>query len=300
MKFDLAISYTWIYDIEFTQLIEKMFQANGLSTFVINRTNIDEITKYVREKKIIFTAYLDRASDEDSNFSELGELLTKSSCKIINEYENVAQSTDKSIVQSKLIDAGLKIPKTIIIPPFDKQPELNIPPKKLEQLGKPFVIKPAYYSGGSDGVIKNGLTLNDVQSARMKNKDDNYLIQEKIYPDIINNHRAWFRVLWVFGKVIPLLWDDDTLIYSELDVQEEHPEIYNEIIEQMKIIYGVAKLEYFSSEFALTKNGELFLIDYVNDQCDMRLKSKHPDGVPNKIVKEFISEMIQFVKSLQK
>lgn len=300
MKFDLAISYTWVYDIEFTQLIEKMFQANGLSTFVINRTNIDEITKYVREKKIIFTAYLDRASDVDSNFSELGKLLTNSSCRIINQYENVAQSTDKSIVQSKLIDAGLNIPKTIIIPPFDKQPELNIPPKKLEQLGKPFVIKPAYYSGGSDGVIKNGLTLNDIQLARMINKDDNYLVQEKIYPDIINNHRAWFRVLWVFGKVIPLLWDDDTLIYSELDVQKEHPEICNELIEQMKIIYEVAELEYFSSEFALTKSGELFLIDYVNDQCDMRLKSKHPDGVPNKIVKEFISEMIQFVKSLQK
>ncbi len=300
MKFDLAISYTWIYDIEFTQLIEKMFQANSLSTFLINHNNIEEITKFVRDKKISFDAYLDRASDEDSNFLELADLLEKSSCRIINQYKKVAQSTDKALVQPKLINAGLKIPETIIVPPYETQPELKITERNLEKIGRPFIIKPSYYTGGSDGVIKNGFTFDDIQAARMTNKDDSYLIQKKIYPVVINKHRSWFRVLWAFGKVIPLLWDDETLVYSELDVKSEHPEVFKEIVSEMNTIYKVTGLDYFSSEFALTKSGELYLIDYVNDQCDMRLKSTHFDGVPNRIVKEFINEMIQFVKSLQK
>jgi len=298
MKFDLAISYTWIYDIEFTQLIEKMFQANGLSTFQIKRNNIDETTKFIQDKKISFKAYLDRASDEDSNFLELADLLEKSSCRIINQYKKVAQSTDKALVQPKLINAGLKIPVTIIVPPYETQPELKITERNLETIGRPFIIKPSYYSGGSDGVIKNGFTFDDIQASRVINKDDSYLIQKKIYPVVINNHRSWFRVLWAFGKVIPLLWDDETLVYSELDVKSEHPEVFNDIVDKMNTIYNVAGLDYFSSEFALTKTGELYLIDYVNDQCDMRLKSKHPDGVPNKIVIEFINEMIRFVESL--
>lgn len=298
MKFDLAISYTWIYDIEFTQLIEKMFQANGLSTFLIKRNNIDETTQFIQDKKISFKAYLDRASDEDSNFLELADLLEKSSCRIINQYKKVAQSTDKALVQPKLINAGLKIPETIIVPPYEVQQELKITERNLERIGRPFIIKPSYYSGGSDGVIKNGFTFDDIQASRVINKDDSYLIQKKIYPVVINNHRAWFRVLWAFGKVIPLLWDDETLVYSELDVKSEHPEVFNDIVDKMNTIYKVAELDYFSSEFALTKTGELYLIDYVNDQCDMRLKSKHPDGVPNKIVIEFINEMIRFVKSL--
>ena len=66
----------------------------------------------------------------------------------------------------------------------------------------------------------------------------------------------------------------------------------------MKKIFNVARLDYFSSEFALNENDELFLIDYVNDQCDMRLKSKHADGVPDLVVVTFISEMMKFVKNI--
>ncbi|MCZ7603723.1 MAG: hypothetical protein QY331_05075 [Melioribacteraceae bacterium] len=300
MKFDLAISYTWIYDIEFTQLVEKMFQENGLSTFVINRKNIDEITDYVRNDKLRFGFYIDRASDEDENFLELARLLTNSNCRIINEYHKVDPAVDKSRVQEKLINAGLKIPKTIIIPPLDKVENISIGEEDLQQIGIPFIIKPAYYSGGGEGVIKNATSVEDINLARKTLRDDSYLVQQKIYPITRKGSKAWFRVLWFFGKIIPLLWDDETLLYSEIDAKNIFPEVIPQIEIAMQKINAVAGLDYFSSEFALDKNDELFLIDYVNDQCDMRLKSLHVDGVPDKIVKLFISEMINFVKHNQK
>lgn len=298
MKYDLAISYTWIYDVEFTQLIEKLFQENQFTTFIINRANIDEITELVKENKLSFKVYLDRASDEDDNFTELAILLTSSGCRIINPFHMTATATDKSVVQQKLIENGLKLPKTIIIPPYDLQPELKFPDGTFDQIGIPFIIKPAYYSGGGEGVKKSARSFEEIEIARKENCDDSYLLQEKINPVIRNGHRAWFRVIWAFGKIIPMLWDDEKLIYSDEAVENIFPGILPRINECMDKIFEVAQLDYFSSEFALTDNNELFLIDYVNDQCDMRLKSNHPDGVPDEIVIQFIEELMRFVRSV--
>lgn len=300
MNYNLAISYTWIYDIEFTQLIEHLFQKEGFSTYIINESNIEEVTWLVREKKLFFDVYLDRASDVDEKFNELATLLTNSSCRIINPYDKTDTAIDKSRIQDKLIAKGLRIPKTIIIPPLDSHPELKISEENLEQIGKPFVIKPAYYSGGSEGVNKNAYLFEDIENCRKENSDDNYLVQEKIYPALIKNHRTWFRVLWVFGKIIPMLWDDEALLYSEEETQNLFPEVVPEIEEDIIKIYEVTELDYFSSEFAFNNNNELYLIDYVNDQCDMRLKSNHPDGVPDKIVNQFIYELLRFVKNVDR
>lgn len=298
MIFDLAISYEWMYDIEFTHLIEERFQRENLSTFVITTHNCNEVTNLVKEKKLFFRSYLDRASDVDENFSELAQLLTESDCRVINEYANVDSSVDKSIAHQKLVDAGLRIPKTIIIPSYETVPSLNLTEEELNKIGQPFVVKPAYYSGGSEGVYKNVNSFEEIQSIRQENSDDKYLIQEKIYSTSINNQRAWFRVLWAFGKVLPMLWDDQHLIYSDVTLNEIDSELLKEINLMMNKISSVAQLDYFSSEFTLDSKNNFYLIDYINDQCDMRLKSSHKDGVPNYIVEEFIDEMIKFVKQL--
>ena len=52
------------------------------------------------------------------------------------------------------------------------------------------------------------------------------------------------------------------------------------------------------SPTSITKDHTFYLIDYVNDQCDMRLKSNHPDGVPDVLVKQFIQRMLAKVALL--
>ena len=44
-------------------------------------------------------------------------------------------------------------------------------------------------------------------------------------------------------------------------------------------------------------DGKLVIVDYVNDQPDMRKKSKFNDGVPDEIVNKVIKKIISFVKT---
>jgi hypothetical protein len=51
-----------------------------------------------------------------------------------------------------------------------------------------------------------------------------------------------------------------------------------------RAIREVCNLDFFSTEIALSRHGKLIVVDYVNEVCDMRLQSVHPDGVPRAMV----------------
>lgn len=297
-KFDLAISYKWKYDVSFVDKIENMFSKLGITTFVIHKENIFEITNLAKTKSISFKAYLDRGSDEDEDFEELAQILKNRDTYIINHYDKIESAVDKSVMQEKLDSSGILTPKTIILPPFDKQNDLVIKETDLAEIGNPFIIKPAYYSGGGEGVVTDAESISDIEKQRAVNHDDRYLIQQKIYPKLIDGHRAWIRTLWAFGAPLHQIWDDQTHVYAENS---------NKYIRQLEIgkldsiMYKLAEisgLDYFSSEIAVDENNNYYLIDYINDQCDMRFKSQHFDGVPDDVVELFILRMAELVRSL--
>jgi hypothetical protein len=67
-------------------------------------------------------------------------------------------------------------------------------------------------------------------------------------------------------------------------------------------IYSICKLDFFSSEIAITyRDGErkFVPVDYVNEMCDMRLKSKAFDGVPDEVVFKVADRIAEFVASLK-
>ena len=67
-----------------------------------------------------------------------------------------------------------------------------------------------------------------------------------------------------------------------------------------KKIAKITELDFFSTEIVLTEDGKFIVIDYVNDQCDMRFKSKHVDGVPDKVVEQIILALKrQIVKNIK-
>jgi len=296
MKYDLAIAYTWIYDIEFTRLIEKLFQSSGLTTYIVGAFNIEEVTEAVKNNRLEFKAYLDRASDEDEKFVELSRLLIERKTRIINDYDKTEKAVDKSVMHPKLLRARIKVPKTIIIPPNDEEPELKI--KGLDKIGKPFIIKPAYYSGGSEGVVKDAESVETIRNTRQQYPDDSYLVQEKIYPKELNGKRAWFRPLYAFGNIILNYWDDVTHLYYDLTEQEFNEYKLGRLVTIVNKVSELSGLDYFSCEIALTEQNRFYLIDYVNDQCDMRLKSGHYDGVPDHVVEKFILHMMEFVRNI--
>lgn len=296
--FDLAISYTWDYDKEFIDLLEKRFHRKGYKTFIIYKHNLSEVASLLRNNEIYFRAYLDRASDEDPGFEIITKLLTRKRSYIINPHKKTKKVTDKAYFHKKLLRKKFNLPKTFIVERYDKCPEISLTEEKIKELGIPFVIKPAVFSGGGQGVIKDGSSLEQIQNQRITSHSEKFLVQEKIHPIKIDHKRAWFRVFWAFGKVIPTWWDDHTHIYHRLTKEQLNKFKLNPLIKITKRLARIASIDYFSTEIALTKNHKFVLIDYINDQCDMRLQSLHPDGVPNKVVVQFIDELIKKVAAL--
>ncbi len=297
-KYNLAIAYNWKYDIDFVNMIETIFHNNELSTYIIHKNNVNEVYDSLKNNELFFDAILDRGSDEDEDFEPIAKLLVELNTTIINNYDLTDLALDKSMLHPKLVKNNIKVPQTIILPPLEEEPaNFNINEINIDIFSKPFVIKPGYYSGGGESINLYATNVEDIRKQRELLSDDSFLIQEKIYPKQIFGKRAWFRSFWFFGKIIHTFWDDITHEYQEINEFEKETIDFNSINATIKKLVRISKLDYFSSEFTINDKDEIFLIDYINDQCDMRFKSKYFDGVPDKIVEEFIFAMLEFVKA---
>lgn len=299
-KFDLGLSFVWEYDVDFIALIEKAFQKAGLSTFLISYYNISEITNKVINKELSFNFYFDRASDVEEEFEKIGKVLNRRKAVIFNPYDKVQHAIDKASMHLEFITAGLNVPHSIIIPPHSEREEIYISIDDLAILGRPFIIKPCNTTGGGVGVVTGAESLKEVLDERITNINDKYILQEKIYPSFFDGKRAWFRSFWAFGEVVPVWWDDQTHLYSELTPDEISRYNLKKIAGITKKIAEITGLDFFSTEIVYTNNNKFLIIDYVNDQCDMRLSSKHIDGVPESVVNRIINSMLKRVIKLKK
>jgi hypothetical protein len=293
--FDLGIAFVWEFDNEFIDLMEEELQAYGISTYRLQYFNLAENYDKIINRKLAFNFYLDRAWDVDADFEELGKILQRRKTTIFNPYKKVLHAIDKASMHLEFISNGIEVPYSIIIPPYDEKEEIYLSVDELAILGRPFIIKPCNTTGGGIGVVRGAETLKEVLESRVTNSEDKYILQEKIYPKLLDGKRAWFRCFWAFGRAIPVWWDDITHLYSEISYEETN--YYN--LRKLKIITKriakVTGLDFFSTEIVLTESNKFVVIDYVNDQCDMRLKSKHIDGVPDYIAIQIINNLAKTI-----
>jgi len=288
-KFDIGFAYVWEFDGKFAHKFEEIFQANGLTTFVIGFHNIEEVRERIKEKSLHFHFYLDRAWDVEEQFETLGNLLMKRKTHFFNPYKKVLHAIDKATMHLELMTAGINVPYSIIIPPVTEKEELFISLSNLAILGRPFIIKPCNTTGGGIGVITGAESLHDVLFERKFNHEDKYLLQEKIYPVILEGMRAWFRVFYAFGKIIPVWWDDMPHLYQILSPEEIEKFNLKKLFQITRTINKTVGLDFFSTEIVITPEQKFIVIDYVNDQCDLRFQSAHRDGVPDEIIVSIIN-----------
>lgn len=298
--YDLGIAYVWEFDEEFVTLLESILAKNGITTFRIGYHNLREVSKKVASKKLHFNYYLDRAWDVDVDFGALGKILQKKGTHFFNQYNHVIHAIDKANMHLEFITSGLNVPYSIIIPPFNLSEDIYLSIKDLNKLGRPFIIKPCNTTGGGVGVVTGAETLSEVFEERVTNSDDKYLLQEKVFPRIIKNRRAWFRVFWAFDEAIPVWWDDQTHLYEVLTLADIDEYNLKSLFTYTKKIAQLTSLDFFSTEIVLTDSNKFVVIDYVNDQCDMRLKSNHVDGVPDRIANKIITNLSKKILQLKR
>ncbi len=305
--YDIGIAWNWHYDRDFLDLIASAAHARRLSVYLIDQENLTETVGRLQRNAIHLRVVLDRASDEDERFLPLAHLLSRRASasdpsravRIINPHDLQRRASDKATMHLEFLSHGIKVPFTIIISPFNQKREVELSLSELAQLGRHFIIKPANTTGGGVGVVLGAESLKDVIETRQHHKNDKYLLQEHVTPTTFAGRRAWFRVFYSFGTIIPCWWDDRTHIYEELTPADEEGFILEPMRTIASVIHDICGLDFFSTELALTPNQEFIVVDYVNEMCDMRLKSRYPDGVPDSVVQSIAECLVAFADSLK-
>jgi hypothetical protein len=303
--FDVAIAWNWDFDREFLRCIDSAASARGLTTLFIDQRNLAETISAFHDDTLSVRVFLDRASDEDERFLPLEKVISRialaagerETLHIINPHDLLHRASDKATMHLEFLSHGIHVPYTIIISPYSQRREVELSLSKLALLGRTFIIKPANTTGGGVGVVVGAESLKDVIETRQHHKNDKYLLQEKVIPIELDHHRGWFRVFYAFGIILPCWWNDLTHVYEELTPKEEEAFGLQPLRSVAATILQICGLDFFSTEIAMTPTEKFVVVDYVNEMCDMRLKSNHPDGVPDQVVFSIAGALAEFALS---
>jgi hypothetical protein len=290
--YDLCVAWNWEYDADFIGLLDLCCQSRGLSLLQIKPGNLPQILNSLVEGELSCRVFFDRASDVDPQFLPLIQWMSEDSIPSINAYERASRTWDKAELHALLISQGLCVPATIIVPPYIEQPELA--PIDLSSLGDQFTIKPAHGSGGV-GVMTNATSWDQVLSVRKENATDQYLLQAHVIPIQLDFRPAWFRVIYCTGQVFPCWWNPSSHIYLPVTEADKSSHGLDPLDEIALAIAHLCGLELFSTEIAFTTDGLFMVVDYVNDQIDLRLQSNAAEGVPDVIVKAVAQQLVNHV-----
>jgi hypothetical protein len=295
-QYHLAIAWDWDFDRDFVAMLEERVQALHLLSYSITHHNVDETIRKLQKGELRFSAFLDRASDGDDKFPPLAKLISKGSTLFLNHPDRILHAIDKATMHLEFVAKGIDVPYSVIISPYNKKREIEMRLSDIARLGWPFIIKPANTTGGGIGVVLNAASLKDVIDTRQHHKNDKYLLQETVVPTMLGHDKGWFRVFYVCDTIIPCWWNDSTHIYRTIKKEEMIKHHLRPLLLITKKIAEVCKLDFFSTEIAVTQSRRFVTVDYVNDICDMRLQSLHKDGVPDIVVKEICHRIARYLK----
>jgi hypothetical protein len=295
-NFDIAIAWDWEYDREFVSLLEHAVHARGLTSLGVSPSTLQETLARTRDGECTFAVFLDRASDTDERFLPFAQAVRLTPARIVNLPEAVRHAADKATMHLEFLTHGINVPYTLIISPYSERQDVELSLTDLARLGRPFIIKPANTTGGGTGVILGAETLRDVIESRQHHKNDKYLLQEKVEPAYTGGETGWFRVFWAFGSITPCWWHPESHVYRVVESSAIDGSLAS-LVAITNSIHDVCQLDFFSTEIALTQEGKFVVVDYVNEICDMRLQSLHPDGVPDQVVMKICDSLADFVKS---
>jgi hypothetical protein len=281
---DLALSWDWEYDWDFVRLVEAEAAARGLRSVIISPADVAERLDDLRSGRLDFRVLLDRASPSSPDFLAFQAAAVERGRDVIDPWNKVRWASDKATMHLEFIAHGLQVPYTLILPSVESGQHPLLDVAELVPLGSPFVIKPATTTGGSLGVVEDVFRIEDAQTARRVYPSDKYLLQEKIVPEDRDGRRFWFRGFFILGEVQCTWWDPKTHVYAELTAEEAGLYDLQPVAGMVRAVAAITGLRFFSTEIVRDVRGRFVAVDYVNETCDMRLQSKHADGVPDGIV----------------
>jgi hypothetical protein len=293
-KYDFGLNWSGTLKEDFVCFLQSECRKNKLSFIWISQDKAAQTARLVEQGKLRIKFLL----DTEATYNKKGDFYSRicygvkdKGGAVINDPDRTKTAIDKSVMHYELMNAGISVPVTVIIRKWYRYNH-TLTAWEKKRLGIPFIIKPAL-GYGQLGVIRDAKgSIRELAVSRSFDKEDNFLVQEKIKPAQLAGRLAWFRVYSLFNSIIPCWWDDCTNIYEY--VTRADFEKYNlyPLVKIVSKIAAITRMNWFSTEIAIDQKGRFLPIDYVNDQCSMTTRSESPNGVPDRIVKYTAVKMV--------
>jgi hypothetical protein len=298
--YDLAMTHKLDSDDFFIHRIQQHCAEARLNFFLIEPVWVDSFYQTLKEKKIWPRVLLNMHSEHhlpDEIYHRLVKLAAEQHTQVIDPPDRALAAFDKAKLHPQLIAAGIHVPYTVVVA-REEAGTFQLTQEQKEELGSPFVIKPAM-GYGRKGLVLDATSEKDLERSILGWGDGYYLLQRKIVPRDIQGAPAYFRVYFVFGQVWFTWWNcfkDNYRVVTPHEGSEYNLKPLEEIIRRTAAITG---MNFFSSEIAQTDLGEFVAIDYMNDQCHMLCQSANPQlGVPEEVVAGIARQLVEAARKM--
>jgi hypothetical protein len=280
LNIDALILWEWEHDADWVAGLQRAFEACGVASRALRYQTWGDLSGCLASGELRAALVVDRVWDWGGEYAAHVPAARRHVPIVLNDYDLVSQAWNRPTMHYALIERGLRAPHLIVLPRHSAQPDLA--PVDLALLGRRFSVKGAH-SGGS-GVLDPVDNWDEVLRLRLEWPDDETVLQAWIEPRVVAGRRAWFRVFYACGAAFPC-WSDD-LTHDQIPVtfREESRWGLDVLRGMAQQIAGLCGLNVFSTEIALDERNLWQVVDYVNEPCDFRAKSKTPNGVPDEVL----------------
>lgn len=295
--YDFALSWNSGLKEEFVRCIKTECKFKKLSLLIVTESNVSNIISKLESSKIKIGFLLDNESDycdKENKFARLSYAVKDCNGYILCDPDDAKQASNKAITHYDLAHAGINVPYTVVVRNWEPE-NFCLTKGELKRLRMPFIVKPAN-GFGQKGVVKDCRgSFSEILQARNYSRGDDFLLQKRINPIIIGDKKAWFRVYYLFGEIIPCWWDTDSGAYSHMTLNELNINGFLPLAEITSRIAKITNMEFFTTEIAVTGTNReklFYAIDYVNDQPELCIRNGKSEYGPVLGVVKHISERI--------
>ncbi|MBU1925900.1 MAG: hypothetical protein KKB82_08290 [Candidatus Omnitrophica bacterium] len=296
-SYDFALNWSGTLEEDFVKFLKGACAAKKLSFLWISAENVKSIIRKLELQKLKIKTLLDTEASYNKPgdpYARICYAVKDAGGVVVNDPDRAKMAIDKSVIHYELVNAGITVPYTVVVRNWEPN-NFRLTEAERQQLGVPFVIKPAL-GYGQQGVLRDARgTVREIANARKFDRGDNFLLQEKIVPLNLDGRRAWFRVFNAFDTIIPCWWDDQQNRYEHVEYEEFNNLRLYGLAKMVSKIAAITKIVWFSTEIAIdnkTAARRFLAIDYVNDQCDMSTLSETSSGVPDTVVQHTANSIV--------
>src|ERR1041384_4293771 len=197
-------------------------------------------------------------------FHRLVRLAAQKNTRVIDPPDVALAAFDKAQLHPRLMHAGIHVPHSVMVP-FEQAMSFQLSEAERAMIGSPFVIKPSM-GYGRPGLVLNAPTEKDLALSAAAWKNSHYLLQRKIVPRQLEADPGYFRIYFVFGHVWICWWNCFTDRYRQVTAEEIARFSLGRLEQIIRTIAGLTRMNFFSSEIAVTDANEFIVIDYVRSE----------------------------------